>query len=298
MILQRTVRNDKKYLFLPAVVVTEIIHRTSLLPQPAARDILHLHLMHLSVMGKEAELICVHTRKNGAVLFFHCLLISLVNVFLENLAISKAVHDKNDFPLLDGFLYDHRSLCIFQCGFSLKTVLFFNLLQIFFDDLFHGFRIIQNLLIFPDSLENLRILLLKRQNLETNEPVQTHFQNRCGLALRKGQPGRGFLRLLRLKADLPGISRHQTSLGLGEALAAPENLDDQINDVAGLNQSFFDLLLHQFFFQQGLIFSGNHLIVEICMQTDDVFQSQKLRPPVGDGQHIDAEGILETRLFI
>ena len=114
------------------------------------------------------------------------------------------------------------------------------------------------------------MLLHQRLNLKPNQLIKPHFQNRRRLPLREPKHRRHFLGNLRLELDVIRHAVYQTSLCILHGLAAPQNLDDQVDNIAGLYQSFLNLLLIPLLVQQILVLSGGHLELKIHMMLDNL----------------------------
>ena len=142
------------------------------------------------------------------------------------------------------------------------------------------------------------MLIQKSVNFQTDQLIQTHLQDCCRLTFRKAKSlclsFTGFC----LKIDTLCIAVDQAVLCLFLAAGSPQDLDDQIDDIAGLDQTFLNLPLLFFFCQKSGVFSCSQFKPEIHMVLNDLFQSQCLRTSIHHCQHIDTEGILQMSLFV
>ena len=91
---------------------------------------------------------------------------------------------------------------------------------------------------------------------------------------------------------------HQTPLYLLPVFASAKDLDNQINHIAGLDQSLLDFLFLLFLSQKRRVLSGGHIKQEIHMMLNDLLQAERLRPAIRHCQHVYTKGILQTRLFV
>ena len=115
------------------------------------------------------------------------------------------------------------------------------------------------------------MLLLQGVDLQANELVQAHFQNGCCLPLSKMQALRQLFRAAGTEFDALGLTLDEALLCLLEVFAAPEDLDDHINDIHRLDEAFLHLPLFPLLAQQRLIFPTCQLELEFHMVTDHIF---------------------------
>ena len=114
------------------------------------------------------------------------------------------------------------------------------------------------------------MLLHERLQLQADQLRQTHIQDRLGLPLGEHQIFRLLLAGLGFKLDSLGDAHGQAVLHLLLALAAPENLDDQVDHVHGLYQALLNLPPLQLPGQKILVLPGADLKLEIHMVLDDL----------------------------
>ena len=91
------------------------------------------------------------------------------------------------------------------------------------------------------------MLLHQSIDLQTDQLVETHVQDGCGLFLCEFQGFCRFFGGLGLEFDPFCDTVGQTFLYLVTALAAAEDLDDQVNDIAGFDKAFLDFLFLKLF---------------------------------------------------
>ena len=142
--------------------------------------------------------------------------------------------------------------------------------------------------------------MLRRQrvDLQTDQLVEPHLQDRVGLRLGEAQLSGVRLRLAGLEAYAFRGAVHQAVLRHGPVLRSAQDLYDQVDHIHGSDQAFLDLLLLEVRVQHALILPGGDLKLEVDVGFQDIPQGQGLWPAVGDCQHIDAEGILQARLLV
>ena len=91
---------------------------------------------------------------------------------------------------------------------------------------------------------------------------------------------------------------HKAVHGHFPGFRSPKDLDYQIDDIHRPDEAFLDLFSFEFFLEQVLVFPGGNLKLEIHRCFDQFPKGHGFRPAVRDNQHIDAEGVLQLRLFI
>ena len=179
------------------------------------------------------------------------------------------IHQEHDFLFFDLFFLKDSLFCIRDLRFSLESVLFPDRFQILDDHLFHGVLIAQDFLVFRDLLQKFLVFFFQLQDLQTDQFCQPEIQDRLCLFLGKGEFCCFLLGFFGLELDILHISVDQAVLSLGKALGPADHFDDQINDIAGFDQTFFDLFLLAVLIQQRRIFPGIDLILEVNAVTQD-----------------------------
>ena len=100
------------------------------------------------------------------------------------------------------------------------------------------------------------MLRLQCLDFQPDQFVKTHIQNGICLILRKMQFCRSFFRCFGTETDSFCYAFHQTFFYLLAVFAATQDLNDQVDHIAGFDQSFLDLLFCFFFTKKIFIFSG------------------------------------------
>ncbi len=142
------------------------------------------------------------------------------------------------------------------------------------------------------------MLLNQRLDFQANQLVQSHLQNRGGLSLGEMQHGCGLSGQVGTEANSLRVALHQAGLGLTDVFASAQNFNNQVDDVTGLDETLLNLLLLSFFIQERGIFPGGQLILEADIVADNGNNTHGFRTAAGHRQHVHAEGILQTGLFV
>ena len=100
------------------------------------------------------------------------------------------------------------------------------------------------------------MLLHQGIDFQTDQLVEAHVQDCCGLFLCKFQSFCCFFGGLGFKSDSFCNAICEAFFYLVTALAAAEDLNDQINNIASLDQTFLDLTLLLFLGKKGGVLSG------------------------------------------
>ena len=115
------------------------------------------------------------------------------------------------------------------------------------------------------------MLRLQCLDFQPDQFVKTHIQNGICLILRKMQFCRSFFRCFGTETDSFCYAFHQTFFDLLAVFAATQDLNDQVDHIAGFDQSFLDLLFCFFFTKKIFIFSGCQFKLKINVMFDDRF---------------------------
>ena len=115
------------------------------------------------------------------------------------------------------------------------------------------------------------MLRLQCLDFQPDQFVKTHIQNGICLILRKMQFCRSFFRCFGTETDSFCYAFHQTFFYLIAVFAATQDLNDQVDHIAGFDQSFLDLLFCFFFTKKIFIFSGCQFKLKINVMFDDRF---------------------------
>ena len=113
------------------------------------------------------------------------------------------------------------------------------------------------------------MLVDKRLNLQADQLVQTHFQYGVGLLLGEHKLGGHDLGLLGLEFDAVHLALHQACLRHIAVLGAPQDLDDQVDDVASLDQPLLNLLLLLLLRQKVGVLPGCDLKLKVDVSLQD-----------------------------
>ena len=157
---------------------------------------------------------------------------------------------------------------------------------------------IQDVLITLNIFQSRFMLLHQGFDFQPDQLIQPHLQNRRRLRLCKTQAGSRLFGGFGFKLNPFCHSVYQAFLHLLLTLAPPEDFNNQVNHIAGFDQSFLNLALRFFFFQKRPVFSGGQLKLEINVVLQNTSKPHRLRPSVADRQHIHAEGVLQPRFLI
>ena len=254
--------------------------------------------MHLSGVREDAEPSGIHAVNDIPVLAVRRFFIPLIDRRVNRPCIPEAVHQEYYFLLLDLIFFKDRLLGIFDHRAALPSVFLLIGIQFIHDHAGHGVIIIQDILIAGDVFQRLLMLRAQGLDLKPDQAVQAHLQDGRRLTLCKPQQGSHLLRDIGFEFNIVGHTVHKACPGVFDRFTAPEDLDHQIDHIAGLDQTFLDLALLPLFCKQGLVFPRSQLELEIHMVLNDLLESQRLRTPVRHGQHIDAERVFQTGLFV
>ena len=114
---------------------------------------------------------------------------------------------------------------------------------------------------------------LQSLDFQTDQSVQTHLQNGSCLSLCKAQHGCHLFGDLGFELDVLRLSPDQAGLCIFYIFTSTQDLDDQIDHVAGLNQPFLHFLLFLLFCKKCPVLSGRKFKLKIHMMFDDLFQT-------------------------
>ena len=172
---------------MAAVVVTQVISRSSLVTEAHQRNVCHFDGMHASHICENADLVCIHTGKNKFILCMGSLFVSLISILINKAHIAEAVHKEADLCLFHLLFFVNCLFCVLDHSSSLGAVFFFDSVKFFNNYFTHGIIVVQNIFIRSNIFHSLVILCLKCLNFQSDQTIQTHFQNGCSLILRKFQ---------------------------------------------------------------------------------------------------------------
>ena len=254
--------------------------------------------MHDALVGKEHNAGGVHHRHDAAVLLVQGLFCLVVGPAVYGLAVAEAVHQEDDLFLLHRRLHIDGFRAVLQKSPSGHRIFLPDGLQVLQEELVQVCPAAQVLLIGLNVLQGGLMLLQEGVDLQTDQTVQAHLQNGLGLAFGEVKL-HGVPEVLRVpELDLRDIAPDQAVLRVLHGLRAPQHGDYHVDAVAGLDQAFLDLALLLLFLEQDRVFSSGVLVLELQVVMQDALQVQRLRSPVGDGQHVDAKTVFKTCLLI
>ena len=105
-------------------------------------------------------------------------------------------------------------------------------------------------------------------DLQADQLVQAHLQDGVCLFLGEHELGSHDSGLLGFELDPLHLAVYQTVLCHGPVLGPPQDLDDQVDDITGLDKPLLHFPAVHFFGQQIRVFAGSHFILKInhCLQ--------------------------------
>ena len=152
--------------------------------------------MHPSAVREQADAVRIFAVNNILKFRVNRVLISLIYRFIHSLRVSEAVHEKDDVHFLNLLLFVHCLLGVLNHGSSFPAVFLLDLIQILHNDRRHGVIISQNILISGNARERLLVFLHQSVNLQADQLIKAHLQNRGCLALGEAELLRRLLTLL------------------------------------------------------------------------------------------------------
>ena len=252
---QLSYRCHIKHAFLGTVIITEIVHRCSLVAKTAKRYINGFDRMHLACICKYTDLVCIHTVEYIFIFIMNSFFVSLISIFIYKLHITKAIHQEADFHLFHLLLFIDSFFCIFNRCTAFSSVFFLDGVHVFDDHGRHGIIIVQDIFIKSNVFHRLFMLSLQCFNFQTDQFIQTHIQNGICLTFCKKKFCSSLLTGFWLEFNSLCNSFYQTFLDLFTILTATEDLNDQVDHITRFDQTFLNFLFFQFFVQQCVIFT-------------------------------------------
>jgi len=169
---------------------------------------------------------------------------------------------------------------LFDVGPARIGVLALQLLELAADEVEHHLLAPEDRLQVPDLLLDACVLLLELRDLESREPLEPHVQN--GLRLRLGQ--------------VEAI--HQPGAGLGRIGRGLDQLHHLV-DVANRDQQSLEHVRARLgLLQEVARAPEDHFLSMPEVRDQDLLQREGARPAAVDGQHDDAEGVLQARVLV
>ena len=279
-------------------IVADIVDRNPLIPQFSKRQIGNLHRVHEPGVGEEADLCIIPDFYHISVFGKNRLLVAVKCRLINRFGVAKAVHHEID---IDRFLFlhdDDRRAGIDNVRLPLGGVILLVGKKIFLDDLLHRTALLQNVLVLENVRYGLFMFLRKLIDFQSDETVQAHIENGIRLCLGECKVLRHDARLAAAERDAGHLSGSETVLRLLPRLRPADDLDDEVNDVARLNQAFLDLTLFLLLAEEIRVFAAVDLELEPDTLFENALQVQRLRFSSPDGEHVDAEGVLKTRFRV
>ena len=250
------------------------------------------------MIRKEEDPSGIHAGHHKAVLAVHRLPVPFINSRIQKLRVAQLVHNEDAGCLRDNIFLVDRFLTVLNKGTAGISVIRLDLGQILADQLIPLFLSGDNGLILPDLFHRLPVGLLQIHDLKADEPVELHLQDGVCLSLGEVELLRVLPEAFLLEDHAPGIPLCQAVLRVLPVSGAPDHRDHQIDDVAGGDKALLDLPLALFLFQKHPVLPVQDLMLEAQPFRKDPGKAHDLRSSVADGQHIDAEGVLQLCLFI
>ena len=256
--------------------------------------------MQHAAVCEDQQAIRVLTGNHKAVFTVHRLLIPLIGRRIQQLHIAELVLHIEDIHLLHRRLIINCLAAILDQGTPGHRKFLLDDVQLLGKQGIGLLPGTENALVLPDPLQGLLMLLCQLQKLETDELGKPHIQNGLGLPLGEAElpDHRNELLIPLLEFEFSQFSRHQGLLRIRLRLTVPEQGNDGVDEIHGLDQALLDLLLGKLLVQKVLVLGINELVLELHILPQNGRQRQRLRPAVHDGQHVDAEGILQLGLLV
>ena len=166
------------------------------------------------------------------------------------------------------------------CGAAVVAVLVAHVLQLADDELHQELLAAENRAQPLDRLQQLGHLVENLLPLEAGQPLQLHVQDGLRLNLAERE------------------LRDQAVARLGHGLRPANQLDDRVEVVERDLQTFEDVVSRLGLAQLELRAAHDDLAAEVDEAVDELREIQHLRPPADDGEHDDAEALLQLRVLV
>ncbi len=278
--------------------VAYIVQGDALVPEFSKRNICRLYRMEGTRIGKEADPPRILTGKHKPVFPVGRFPVSLICSHINGSGIPETVHQKDDFHLFRFFLFINRLCSVLHRRTAFSLIFFFDGVQFTHQDGGHGISAFQYILIAINIGKGFFMLLHQRIQFQSDEPVQTHFQDGVGLFLGKTQQSCHHHGFFGFECNPFRFSLHQAVFSHGSVPGTPQDFDNQVDDIAGFDQPFLDLFFLLFFRQECGILALRQFKLKLHTGADHFPQPHGLRSAICYGQHIDAKGIFQTGFFI
>ena len=254
--------------------------------------------MHLAGIGKYTQFSGIDTVYDPFILCICSLFISLISCHIHCFGIAETIHQEDNFLFFYFLFFIDSLLAILYNGAAFARIFLFEMLQIFNDNFCHRIIIIQNVFISCNIFQSLLMIFHQRFNFQTNEFVETHFQDCICLALSKTEHRSHFPGNPGFELDIFGDSLCQTGSCISHRLASPQDFNNQVNDVTRFDKTFLNFFFVPLFCKQCLIFSCCQFELKIYMVFDNFLKPHSLRTSICNSQHIYPESIFQSCLFI
>ena len=287
-------------LLLVRVVLTDVVDRYALVLELSERHILALDLVHVALISEQQYAVRVLALQHETVVRLNGLLVSLVGRLIHELAVAELVLDVVAADLLHLVLVEDGFLTILEHGATRHGIRGSDHHEVLGQHLVHALATAEDPAVLLDVSERLGMLLLQLDQLETDELAETHIEDCLRLPLREveGLDRRHKLAVPLTELDACDLTVHECLLRIGLALRVPEEGNDGVDQVDGLDETILDLFTCELLLEQVLVLVREDLVLELEIGLQDAPERHGLRPTLVDGQHVHAEGILESRFLI
>ncbi len=175
---------------------------------------------------------------------------------------------------------DFAGIPVDELGAAVVAVLVAHVLQLADDQLHQQPLAAENRAQPLDRLQQLRHLVENLLPLEAGQPLQLHVENRLRLELAERE------------------LRHQAVARFRNGLRSADQLDDRVEVVERDLQPFEDVIARLGLAQLELRAADDDLAAEVDEALDELGEVQHLRAAADDGQHDDAEALLQLRVLV
>ena len=239
--------------------------------------------MKRSVVSEQTDLSGASAHEVVFISAFHRLLIPRIDSRVHRLGVSETIHDEQELSVLFVFPDNKRNrLRLRYLRFSGLRISVPDPGKIGSQDFCHGVALLQDILVAVDICDSLIVFFDQSFQFQSDQFVETHIKDRVCLCLRESQLCRHDLRLFASESDPAGFTVYKAVLDGLTISGAPQDLDDQINDIDRFDQSLLDLPLFALLFEKILILSRSRLIEEVRVGFEDFPKAQSFGSAVSD----------------
>ena len=139
--------------------------------------------MHLSVVRKQADFSITHTRNNLLIFTVCSFFVTLINGIIHGLHITETIHQQYNRHSFCFFFFVYSCFSVFNHSQSRMGKFFFQCFQLFDNDFCHYRTASKNFLIQCNIFQCFLMFCHQCFNFQSDQLVQTHFQNGCCLSL-------------------------------------------------------------------------------------------------------------------